>query len=126
MGFVEAIKSCFGKYATFQGRACRSEYWFFYLFYTLAYVIASIVDAVLGFPILTLVFLLATVVPILAVGVRRLHDTDRSGWWLLIPLVPLIGGIVLLIWTCSRGTTGDNRFGSDPLADDAVLAPASA
>lgn len=124
MGFVDAVKSVFGNYATFQGRACRSEYWFFYLFYTLVYIVAMIVDTVTGVPILTIVSALALLVPSLAVGVRRLHDTDRSGWWLLIPLVPLIGGILLLIWTCSRGTTGDNRFGSDPLSDDAVLAPA--
>lgn len=126
MGFVDAVKTCFAKYATFQGRACRSEYWFFYLFFMLAYVVAMIVDMVAGVPIMSLILVLALLLPFLAVSARRLHDTDRSGWWLLISLVPLIGGILLLIWTCSRGTTGDNRFGGDPLGDNALLAPASA
>ncbi|HLO77944.1 MAG TPA: DUF805 domain-containing protein [Magnetospirillum sp.] len=124
MDFVTAVKSCLSKYASFKGRAPRSEYWFFYLFWMLVYIVAMIVDGVLGFPILTLVSMFGLLVPMLAVSVRRLHDTDRSGWWMFIGLVPVVGGILLLIWNCSRGTAGDNQFGADPLS--AGLAPAAA
>ena len=119
MDFWTAIKTCYGKYVTFRGRAPRSEYWYFMLFCTLLAIAAMILDeALFGdynnafYAIVTL----ANLLPSLAVTVRRLHDTDRSGWWWLIGFVPLIGWIVLLIWFCTRGTSGANRFGSDPLA----------
>jgi uncharacterized membrane protein YhaH (DUF805 family) len=126
MNFVDAVKSVFGKFATFQGRACRSEYWYFYLFYMLVYIVAAVIDAVTGIPVLSLIFALVVMIPFLALTVRRLHDTDRSGWWVLIGLIPLIGAILLLVWFCTRGTTGDNRFGADPLGGEAVPAPAAA
>jgi len=117
MGFRQAIAACFSKYADFHGRAARPEYWWFALFNALASILASIVDKdVIGYPVLQVIVGLALIIPAVAVGVRRLHDTDRSGWWLLIVFVPLIGGVALLVWFCFRGAAGDNRFGPAPQA----------
>jgi len=117
MGFGQAISTCLSKYADFHGRAARSEYWWFALFNALASVLASIVDkAVVGYPLLQAIVALALIIPAVAVAVRRLHDTDRSGWRLLIVFVPLVGGVALLVWFCFRGTAGDNRFGAEPKA----------
>jgi uncharacterized membrane protein YhaH (DUF805 family) len=117
MDFWSAVKSAYSKYATFAGRAPRSEYWSFFLFYVLLAIVASILDiALFGYTgAFYAIVALANLIPSLAVTVRRLHDTDRSGWWFFIGLVPLIGAIVLLIWFCTRGTQGANRFGEDPL-----------
>ena len=121
MGFKEAISYCFRNYLGFNGRAARSEYWYWTLFVTLLVIVTLLIDlTVFGFnttgvnPISSIVSL-ATLLPNVAVSVRRLHDIDRSGWWVLLVLIPLIGGIVLLVWACMRGTVGMNRFGSDPL-----------
>ena len=127
MGFMDAVKSCFEKYATIQGRARRAEYWWFYLFIMIAYVVGSVVAGVLSaiIPILGAVAFgalalgaIAILIPSICVTVRRLHDQDRSGWWILIAFVPAIGGIVLLVFMILRGTEGDNRFGPDPLAGE--------
>ena len=119
MNFQTAVKTCFNKYATFAGRAPRSEYWYFALSYLLASVVAAVLDnAVLGMasnPLSILVWL-GFIVPSIAVSFRRLHDVNKSAWWLFFFLVPIVGPIMMLIWYCSRGTVGDNRFGSDPLA----------
>lgn len=111
------------KYANFSGRARRKEYWLYYLVYLIAYLIllavdhgAGLVDPATKAGLLTSVFGLVLLIPSIAVTVRRLHDQDRSGWWILIILVPFIGAIVLLVFACIRGTDGDNRFGPDPLA----------
>jgi uncharacterized membrane protein YhaH (DUF805 family) len=119
MNFPTAIKSCLSNYAGFSGRARRSEFWYFTLFSILANLIASILDgALFGLPggpiggILSLGLFL----PSLAVAARRLHDTGRSGWWMLLGLIPLIGWVVLLIWYVGRGEDGPNRFGADPRA----------
>jgi uncharacterized membrane protein YhaH (DUF805 family) len=113
------------KYANFSDRAPRAEYWWFYLLSIVAYVGAMIVDSVIGtggvlgsYGILTLVVGLGLVIPSIAAGVRRLHDTDRSGWWWLIAFVPLVGAIVLLVFFVLEGTKGDNRFGPDPYAGE--------
>ena len=123
MGFSEAVRTVLNKYATFEGRSRRSEYWYF----TLLSVILSIAAQVIGGGgrnggLITLLLLgvlclvsLALLIPGIAVSVRRLHDTGRSGWFLLIALIPLVGGILLLVWMCSRGTEGPNRFGADPI-----------
>lgn len=127
MDMRQAVQSVFRQYATFQGRARRAEYWWFGLFTFLAQAILDILDkALFGFPNgmgmhetspLAAIFALATLLPTLAVGVRRLHDVDRSGWWLLIIFLPVIGMIVLLYWFVCRGTIGPNRFGADPVTD---------
>ncbi len=115
--FIMALK----KYATFSGRARRKEYWFFVLFYVLISIVATLIDAMtgsfdpaMGMGMLGLLVALALLIPSLAVAVRRLHDTDRSGWWLLLCLIPLIGGIWLLVLLCLDSTPGDNRFGPNP------------
>ena len=117
------------KYAVFTGRARRAEYWYFVLFYVLILVGLSIVDGVTGMfdaargiGVLSSLFALGTLVPTIAVTVRRLHDTDRSGWWILLNLVPLIGGIVILVFTCLDGTPGPNKYGPNP--KDAATATA--
>lgn len=116
MGFGQAIASGFSNYVNFSGRACRSEYWFWSLFIFLAEIVTSFIDMVLGFSATTGLFGLATFLPSLAVAIRRLHDLDRSGWWILLALIPVIGWIILIIWDCTKGTEGPNRFGPDRLA----------
>lgn len=116
MTFGQAIGSCFNKYVTFGGRAARAEYWYFVLFNILLSLAVGIIDADSGVGVASGVAGLVTFLPSLAVSVRRLHDTDRSGWWTLIILVPLVGVVLWIVWLASRGTTGPNRFGQDPLA----------
>jgi uncharacterized membrane protein YhaH (DUF805 family) len=116
MDFSTAVRTCLQKYVTFTGRAARSEYWYFLLFQFIALVAGMIIDSVLGTS--TIVYglvALALLLPALAAGVRRLHDTNRSGWWILLGLVPIIGAIVLIIWMCTKGTAGPNSYGEDPL-----------
>lgn len=108
------------RYAEFSGRSRRREYWMFTLFVVLVSIILTMIDMMLGLTtaaggVLTLLFSLAVLVPSLAVGVRRLHDSERSGWWLLIGLVPFVGVIVLLVFMVLPGTRGANRFGPDPI-----------
>jgi uncharacterized membrane protein YhaH (DUF805 family) len=116
MGFVQAISSGFVKYFNFRDRSSRSEYWYWFLFNVIVSVVAAIVDSQLNGQIVSSIFQLATTIPTLAVGVRRLHDIDHSGWWILISLIPLIGAIILVVWFATKGDDGPNRFGSDPLA----------
>ena len=135
MGFTEAVTTCFSKYVTFSGRASRSELWWYVLAILLGSVIFGIIDAAIlgstiggGTGILGLLWSLGTLLPSISVAVRRLHDTDRSGWWYWILLVPLIGAILLIVWFASKGTAGPNRFGNDPLSgmmddDDGDFAP---
>jgi uncharacterized membrane protein YhaH (DUF805 family) len=103
------------KYVDFQGRASRSEFWWYVLAYLIIYIIASIIDSVLTGGLLTLVVSLGLLLPNIAVAIRRLHDTDRTGWWLLLSFIPLIN-LVLIYFYVLKGTDGENRFGPDPLA----------
>jgi uncharacterized membrane protein YhaH (DUF805 family) len=116
MGFGQAISSGFSNYVNFSGRACRSEYWYWILFIIIADIVAGIIDYAIGIQVVTGLFGLATLLPNLAVAIRRLHDLDRTGWWIFIGLIPLVGWIILIIWYCTRGTFGPNRFGPDPLS----------
>jgi uncharacterized membrane protein YhaH (DUF805 family) len=115
MGFGEAISSAFANYFNFSGRATRPAYWYFILFYVIVAIVAAVIDATVlgakGVGVLSGLFGLAALIPSLAVLVRRLHDTGRSGWFVLLGLIPLIGGIILLIWVCQRGEAVANRFG---------------
>jgi uncharacterized membrane protein YhaH (DUF805 family) len=99
MTFTDSVQTCFSKYADFNGCASRSEFWWWALF-------SWVVSFVLTWtsPILCMVFALGTLIPYIAVGTRRLHDTDRSGWWQLIAIVPFIGWIVLLVFFAQEGT----------------------
>ena len=133
MPFAIAVQRCLSKYVTFSGRAQRSEYWWFVLFAVLISVAAMILDNLLGLtpgidgdgPIEILVGL-ALILPSISVAVRRMHDLDRSGWWVLILLIPIVGLIIFLVFACRRGTDGANRFGPDPLGpDDGEAMPGS-
>ena len=124
MEFPEAAKSGFKHYATFSGRATRSEYWYWVLFIILVSAGMRVLDVVAFganihdpgtlYPLSTL-FSLTTLLPSLAVAARRLHDINRSGWWLLILLIPLIGFIVFLVWACQESNPGDNQYGPQPV-----------
>lgn len=119
------------RFADFKGRSRRAEYWWF----TLAIFCWSILEQItieifksvpiLGALLALGVFLasLALIVPSLAVYFRRLHDTDRSAWWLLLLLIPLVGFVILIVWMATPGTVGANRFGPDPIAEEPVIAP---
>jgi uncharacterized membrane protein YhaH (DUF805 family) len=117
---MNAYVYCMRHYADFSGRASRSEYWLFVLGFIIIYAVCLFIDfAILGIPqsgvpALSAIAYLVHFIPGLAVLVRRLHDIDRSGWWLLISLVPVIGGIWLLVLLCTEGTYGPNRFGPGP------------
>ncbi|MBW8816323.1 MAG: DUF805 domain-containing protein [Caulobacterales bacterium] len=105
------------RYFDFQGRSARPEYWLFALWLAILYLGAMLLDRMIFHSPVGLfygVVVLANLIPSLAVGFRRLHDTNRSAWWVLISLVPLVGGIVLIVFNCLPGTPGPNRFGSVP------------
>ncbi|MFD5145828.1 DUF805 domain-containing protein [Streptomyces sp. NPDC058401] len=105
------------KYAVFSGRARRQEYWMFVLFDIAALIIAAIIDGVLGTsPWIYLLYAVATFLPGLGLAIRRLHDLGKSGWWLLIGLVPLVGGIWLLVLTATEGQPNPNQYGPSPKA----------
>jgi uncharacterized membrane protein YhaH (DUF805 family) len=128
MSFPAAIRSVLAQYVGFTGRARRSEYWWWALFTVLVGLAAAILDSVLGTTfgpdnspawrgstgVVGSLVNLALLLPTLAVAVRRLHDTGRSGWWLLIGLVPIVGAIVLLVFFVLDSTPGTNRFGANP------------
>lgn len=144
MGFSEAVRTVYAeKYATFAGRAARSEYWWFILFYFVVMLVLTLILVafagvasfnnpgagqeipVLGYVGFALIgiFLLASIIPMIAVTVRRLHDRNMSGWWYLgfivasmIPFLGIIASIALVVLTALRGTPGPNKFGADPLA----------
>jgi uncharacterized membrane protein YhaH (DUF805 family) len=113
MNFVDAVKACFAKYADFNGRARLSEYWWFQLFFILVYLVLIIGQAT-HMSLLTYaggIAVLGLLVPALAVGSRRLHDTGKSGWYQLIGLIPLLGGLVMIYFFVQSGEAGDNRYG---------------
>jgi len=107
-------------YVGFSGRARRTEYWMFALVNTVIYLALSAVDYYLNTAIPALVYLIAVLLPGIAVGVRRLHDTNRSGAWILIALLPLVGPIILLVFAVQPGTVGPNEHGPDPKQVPAV------
>lgn len=117
--FGQAIKLGFNRYVDFSGRSSRAEIWWWTLFLNLAFLVLLIVDlAIIKTPFLTqLIFGLAIALPSLAIGIRRLHDIDKSGWWILLHLVPFLGSIVLVILACKRGSDEENKYGPSPLAD---------
>jgi uncharacterized membrane protein YhaH (DUF805 family) len=130
MTFGEAIQSGFSNYANFNGRAPRSAYWWWWLFTVLVSLVAQFLDRGLGLAPMAMepnyglraglisgIASLVLLLPSLAVAVRRLHDTDRSGWWLLIAIIPIIGWLVLIFFFASPGTLGPNRYGPPPHDD---------
>jgi uncharacterized membrane protein YhaH (DUF805 family) len=120
--FIDVITK---RYAQFDGRARRKEFWMYVLFYVIGALIFSILDRILGLDYgsgyrrsgwLSNIYWLALIVPTIAVSVRRMHDKNRSGWWVLIWLIPCVGQIWFIVWQAQEGTPGDNRFGPDPKA----------
>jgi uncharacterized membrane protein YhaH (DUF805 family) len=111
------------KYADFSGRARRKEFWLFNLLFAFLGIVFSWIDALLVIsgtspwqtPFLTYIFIFAFFIPMIAVAVRRLHDTNRKGWWLLIYLIPVIGQIWFLVLMCFRSNREENRFGGNPI-----------
>ena len=102
-------------YANFTGRARRQEYWMFNLFHTIAMIILVAVDMLIFETIaLSGLYILATLVPSFAVTIRRFHDQDKSGWFLLLGFIPGVGGLIVLVFMCLEGTRASNRFGADP------------
>ncbi len=120
--YLEALK----KYAEFNGRARRREYWFFVLFNVIISFVLGFIDGLAGlagetgFGPLGGLYTLAVLCPGLAVSARRLHDTGRSGWWLLIVFVPIVGALVLLVFMLLEGDAGDNAYGPNPKANAMV------
>ena len=126
MGLSEALSSFWSNYRNFKGRARRSEYWFIQLFLVVTNLAAAVIDFVLmngdverfiangGGGIVGLIWILATIVPAVAVLVRRLHDTGRSGWWALIGFVPVAGAIALLVFTVADSEARQNSYGPSP------------
>jgi len=115
--YLEVLK----KYAVFSGRSRRAEYWYFVLVNLIVVIVLSLIDTLLGtfnvvqgVGLLSGIYGLAVLIPSLAVTVRRLHDIDRTGWWIFINLIPLIGTIVLLVFAVTDGTPGSNRYGPNP------------
>ncbi len=117
MDFKTAVVTCLSKYARFQGRASRSEFWWFYLFTLIVMTVASLISRAIGDPNDTLGGLatFALLLPSLAAGCRRLHDIGRSGWWQLLTLT-VIGLVLLIYWLVQPSQSGDNKYGGAPTA----------
>ena len=117
MDFQTSIKTCFNKYVVFSGRASRSEFWWFVLFILIISMIGWVVDVMIfGYPAevtgpMGWIITIATILPSLAVGARRLHDTDKTGWWQLL-WITIVGGILVLIWQATMGEKKKNKYGS--------------
>ena len=126
MDFQRALRSFWKRYRDFRGRSRRSEYWFIQLFLVVTNIAVAIIDLALmgwdvdrfiangGGGIVGLVWILLTIVPAVAVLVRRLHDTGKSGWWALVGFLPLVGAVVLLVFTVTDSSPGENKFGLSP------------
>jgi uncharacterized membrane protein YhaH (DUF805 family) len=111
MDFVTAAKTCFAKYFDAKGRATRPEYWWFYLLYVIAYIVAALLASEL-----VIIVYVAFLIPLIMAGIRRMHDTGRSGWFLLIP-------IANIVFLCSSGTPGDNKYGKASNVNLGALPP---
>ena len=108
--YIQAFK----RYADFTGRSRRSEYWYFVLFNILAFIVTMIIDAIIQFPVFTMLYMLGTLIPAISLVVRRLHDVGKSGWWYFIGLIPLVGGIILLVFLVTDSQPGNNQWGPNP------------
>lgn len=120
MSFVDAVRSVLTQYAVFSGRSRRSEYWWYTLFAVVVSLVASQVDAALGSQVVSIILALALLLPGLGVSIRRLHDTGRSGWWLLIGLVPVVGVIVLIVFYVQDSQPMTNAYGPSPKHEPVV------
>ncbi len=114
MNMEQAVRTVLGKYADFSGRAQRSEYWYWVLAVVIGSILTSIVDAIIGISLLNIVFTLAIVVPSIAVGVRRLHDISKSGWFYLLFLIPIVNIVLAIVWFALEDSHPDNEYGPNP------------
>ncbi|MGM8226095.1 DUF805 domain-containing protein [Cellvibrio sp. ARAG 10.3] len=112
---MEYFLGAYKKYADFTGRARRQEFWMFVLFYIIVGIVLGIIDGILGMRILGGLFWLGSLIPALAIGARRLHDTGRSGWWQLLYIIPLIGLIIMIVFLV-QDSQPDNEYGPNPKA----------
>lgn len=106
MNFLESVETCFKKYVDFNGRASRSEFWWFYLFWIIVYIVSAMID-----PVLVLLQFLGLLLPYFAVTARRLHDINKTGWLQLIVLIPLVGAIIMLVFCVTEGDKKRNQYG---------------
>ena len=111
MNFVESIQTCYKKFFDFSGRASKSEYWWFQLYNAIIYVLSFVFQGDLV--LLLSILIIVNLIPVYAVGVRRIHDSDKSGWFVLISLIPLIG-LYIFVLLLQDGSKGKNRFGVKP------------
>lgn len=105
------------RYADFSGRSRRKEYWMFYLMIILVYIVLALIGSALGEQVTAIligIFALGIIIPAIAVQVRRFHDQDKSGWFVLLGLIPFVGGLIVLVFMCLEGTRGPNQYGPDP------------
>jgi uncharacterized membrane protein YhaH (DUF805 family) len=125
MSFMDAVKTCFSKYADFKGRASRAEYWWFFLSYIIAYIVVVVIGSAVKslYLVLIIALLLAYLLPTLAAAVRRLHDTGKSGWWYFIALIPLVGPILLIVFLATQGQPAPNQYGPPPGGGSAMAPP---
>lgn len=116
MNFQDTVKSVIvDNYANFNGRAARPEYWYFFAFYVVIYIVAMALDSVMGLGIFSLIVTFGLLLPSLAVGARRLHDTGKSGWFQLLYLIPLIGFILMIFFLAQPGDALENKYGAPPV-----------
>lgn len=108
--FIDPIKN---HYVDFQGRATRQQFWMFVLVYVIIAIVIALIEAVAGIPFLSVIYMLALLLPYLALGARRLHDTGLSGWWQVINIVPIIGMIILIVLFARKGQPGMNKYGAN-------------
>ena len=114
MTFGESVSTCVKKYFVFKGRASKSEFWWFQLIWVVSYIVMIISNnEAIAFICLGIIIFIA--IPLISVGVRRLHDTNKSGFYYLLSLIPFIGGLILLFMMIADGTKGKNQYGPDPL-----------
>ena len=111
MNFVESLQTCYKKFFDFSGRASKSEYWWFQLYNAIIYVLSFVFQGDLV--LLLSILIIVNLIPVYAVGVRRIHDSNKSGWLVLISLIPLIG-LYIFVLLLQDGSKGKNRFGAKP------------
>ncbi|WP_055489991.1 DUF805 domain-containing protein [Streptomyces sp. TP-A0356] len=114
--YVDVLK----KYAVFNGRARRQEYWMFFLFNLIISIVLTVIDSAMDSNILSILYGVAVLLPSIGVTVRRLHDTGKSGWWIFISLIPLVGAIVLIVFLATEGKPEPNQYGTNPKLAPAV------
>ncbi len=132
MNFTAAIRSFWSRFADFKGRSRRSEYWYVQVFLVVTNLAVAGIDLALmdgdvdrfiangGGGIVGLIWIFATIVPALAVLIRRLHDAGKTGWWALVGFIPLVGAIVLLVFTVTDSSPGENKYGTSPKASSSL------